>query len=203
MKIIGIAGGIASGKSLVSAELESLGAAYVNADQIGHEILRLPEIKELIRDYWGADVFHEGEVDRRALAARVFAPPPEGPADLAQLEEITHPPISKRMEEKIEALRSRGFPAAIVDAAVMFKAGWDRFCDLILFVDAAEERRLDRARKRGWSEEEFRAREASQESLAHKRDRSDYEIDNNGSIESTQEQIKRIWDEHISLDDEY
>jgi len=84
-----------------------------------------------------------------------------------------------------------------VDAAVMFKAGWDRFCDQIVFVEAEREVRLQRALSRGWSAEMFEARERAQLSPALKRSESDIIIDNNGSIDQTNLQTERFW---LSLD---
>lgn len=195
MILIGVAGGVASGKSLVSEQLASLGAEIFDADRAGHEVLREPEVKDAIRLRWGDDVFTAaGEVDRSKVAEIVFAPPPSGPEELTYLEQLTHPRIGQRLQDRMAELGSCDRVVAVVlDAPVMFKAGWDRMCDKILFIDAPRELRLARAKSRGWSEMDFEAREATQESLDVKRGRADAVIDNSSSPEHTYLQVKRCW----------
>ncbi|MBC8869548.1 MAG: dephospho-CoA kinase [Planctomycetes bacterium] len=195
MILIGVAGGIASGKSLVSEQLIRLGAEVLDADRAGHDVLRDPEVTEAIRRRWGDDVFDAaGEIDRSEVAKIVFAPPPAGPEELTYLEQLTHPRIGQRLRERMAALaRGRQSLVAVLDAPVMFKAGWDKMCDKVLFVDATRELRLARAKSRGWSEAEFDAREAAQESLDVKRSRADVIIDNSSSPEHTYAQVERFW----------
>ena len=95
-------------------------------------------------------------------------------------------------------LRAGGARVAVVDAAVMFKADWDRFCDVIIYVDAEPEVRRQRALSRGWPAEMFAARERAQLSPTLKRSKSDIIIDNNGSIDQTNLQTERFW---LSLDE--
>jgi dephospho-CoA kinase len=195
MFVIGVAGGVASGKSVVSAELRRLGAAWLDADRIGHDVLEEPEVREAIRRQWGQEAFSaDGKVNRTALAQRVFAPPPDGPQQLAILERITHPRIGERLRETIDRLKQEDqAPAAVLDAAVMFKAGWHRHCDRIVFVEAPRETRLQRALQRGWTAEHFAAREAAQLSIEDKRRLADTIIDNSGSLEHTLEQVGSFW----------
>lgn len=195
MKVIGIAGGVASGKSLVTAQLAKLGAAVVDADKIGHEVLREEEVKQAVRQRWGDAVFDDsGEVSRKKIAEIVFAPPPSGPAELEQLEKIVHPKISDRLRLRFDELRSQpGADVAVLDAALMFKTGWDKYCDQILFVDADEQTRRERALSRGWNEETWKARESSQESLDAKRNRADMIIDNSRSQDETFQQVQQYW----------
>lgn len=195
MKVIGIAGGVASGKSLVTSQLAKLGATVLDADKIGHEVLTDEEVKRAVRQRWGNAVFDQsGEVSRSDLARIVFAPPPAGPAELEQLERIVHPRISSRLRKRIDELR-RGSRVTVVvlDAAVMFKTGWDKQCDRIIFVDAAPETRHQRAIGRGWSEKTWRARENSQASLEEKMNRADTIIDNSGTEEETFRQVQQLW----------
>lgn len=196
MLIIGIVGGIASGKSVVSACFKARGAFVLDADRAGHEVLRLREIRDQVRNIWGDSVFQtDGQVDRRKLGQIVFALQ-GGETELAKLEAITHPLIKKRLSEQIEQLRQEEkHPVAILDAPVLFKAGWDGFCDLILFVESSDENRLNRATQRGWTRSEFEQREASQVSLELKRSRSNYVVVNNDSLESVDHQVDQIWSE--------
>ena len=81
----------------------------------------------------------------------------------------------------------------MLDAPLLLEAGWDRLCDALVFVEVPRELRLSRALARGWSEEEFAAREVAQESLDLKRSRADAIIDNSGSPEETRRQVERSW----------
>jgi len=194
IKRIGLLGGVASGKTLVAEMFEQFGAARLDGDQLGHEVLREPEMIAAARNRWGDAVLdQEGALDRAKLGRLVFAPPPGGPRELAHLEQLTHPRIGRMMHERIARLAAEGREVVVIDAAVMLKAGWDEFCDTIVFVEVPRDVRLSRAQHRGWSEEDFSAREAAQESLQIKRKRADYVIDNSGSPESTRSQVERIW----------
>lgn len=194
MHILGLLGGVASGKSLVAGQLERLGAGVLDADRAGHEVLRMPEVERAARERWGEAVFGpDGHIDRPKLAAIVFAPPPKGPEERRFLEELTHPRIGRVLEEEAKGLAAAGFPAAILDAPLLLEAGWDSLCDRLIFVDAPRQLRLARALARGWSEKEFAGREGVQESLDSKRKRADVVVENSGSPEETQAQIERLW----------
>jgi dephospho-CoA kinase len=194
MKIIGLIGGVASGKSLVAEQFRRLGAEVLDADRVGHDVLRLPDVRDAIRKHFGDNVFGaDGEVDRKALGSIVFAPPPSGPDELAVLEQLTHPEIRRRLRLKVDQLAANGVIATVLDAPVMLKTGWDKFCDVVIYIDAPDEIRRRRAQSRRWTREEFQAREAAQESLDSKRQRADFVVDNSDSEEYTQQQIERIW----------
>ncbi|HZZ27003.1 MAG TPA: dephospho-CoA kinase, partial [Pirellulales bacterium] len=161
MKILGLLGGVASGKSTVADLFRQRGAAVLDADRAGHEVLRQPAVRAAIGGRWGAEVIGpDGEVDRKALARIVFAPPPAGPLELAELERLTHPEIRRRLKAEALQLAKQGLPLVILDAPVMLKAQWNTLCDALAFVDCPREQRLARALKRGWSAEEFERREA-------------------------------------------
>jgi dephospho-CoA kinase len=195
MQVIGILGGVASGKSLVAQQLEQRGAVVLDADALGHEVLRAPEVKTAIHDRWGNNVFTaERQVSRAAIARIVFDDTAAGRRELAFLEELTHPKIGELLRRRLEELVIAGeVQVAVLDAPVMLKAGWDDYCDRIVFVDAPRELRLERARERGWNEEVFSAREGAQKSLDAKREHADEVIDNSGSSELTQAQIEHLW----------
>lgn len=195
MILIGIAGGIASGKSLVSKELQRLGAEILDADRAGHEVLRDPEVKQAIRRRWGDEVFGaDGEIDRGKVAEIVFAPPPKGPEELAYLEALTHPRIRARHDARLVQLRRDSTAkVAVLDAPLLFEVGLDESCDKVVFVDVPRELRLARARDRGWSEEEFDAREKKQLPVDVKRSRADVIIDNSSSPEHAHAQVQRFW----------
>ena len=194
MQVIGILGGVASGKSLVAGQLAQRGAGLLDADRAGHEVLRLPEIEAAARARWGEKVFgRDGRIDRARLAGIVFAPGPEAEREREFLEQLTHPEIGRRLAGQAERLAASGTPAAVLDAPLLLEAGWDGFCDKLIFVDAPPQVRLARALARGWSEEDYAAREAVQESLDVKRKRADVVIDGSGSPERVQAHVERFW----------
>ena len=195
MWVIGIVGGVASGKSFVAGYFRNLGAEIVDVDEVGHQVLRDPDVIAAVARRWGPEVIgKDGYIDRRAVARIVFSPPPEGPRQLIHLEQITHPPIAERLERQIAQARAQsGARAVVLDAAVLIKAGWHRLCDKIVFVDAPRELRLERSRQRGWTDDEFAAREAAQPPLTVQREAADVVMDNSTSPEWIQAEVKRFW----------
>ena len=194
MLVIGILGGVASGKSTVTQLLGELGAFVVDADQLGHEVLKEPKVISRVQNAWGDRVLDsDGNVNRAALGRIVFEPSAQGLRNLAILEEITHPRISDKLEKVIERANRDGFAAVVLDAAVMLKAGWDVHCDKLVFVDAPNDGRLARCLDRGWSREEFLAREAAQYSLAEKRDRADFVVENSSTVDELARQTRELW----------
>ncbi len=192
MRIIGITGGVASGKSLAAGQMAHLGAGVLDADRAGHEALRLPQVESAVRQRWGDAVFGpDGHVARASLARIVFAPGAE--AERRYLEQLTHPEIGRLLQRQAEALAAAGTEIAVLDAALLFEAGWDRWCEKTVYIDAPREARLSRAAARGWSEEDFAAREGAQESLDQKRVRADVIIDNSGPPQRTQAQVEQFW----------
>ncbi len=203
MKVIGIAGGVASGKSFVTEGLKQLGAKTIDADVVAHEVLREPAVKKKLHERWGDDVLDDdGEINRSAVARIVFAPTAKAADELTFLEQTVHPRIGERLNQQVEELRATETQAVVLDAAVMFKAGWDRFCDIIVFVDATDEKRLERAVQRGWTQEQFESREEAQEMLETKRSRADVVIDNSDSVENTTRQLREFWKQMTWMNDE-
>lgn len=192
--VIGLIGGIGSGKSSVAAEFAKRGARVLSGDEFGHEALRRPDIKEQVMRRWGSEILKDGEVDRRKLAQVVFADPVERRA----LEALVFPWITRRLDEEVAAAKADpGVPFIVVDAAVMLEAGWNNVCDRIVYVDAPRELRLARlAQQRGWTEKEVTAREQAQLPANEKMKRADHVLDNSGTPEETARQIDyllRLW----------
>ena len=194
MRVIGVLGGVASGKSLVARQLADFGAGLLDADRAGHEALRLPHVEAAVRRRWGQTVCTAGgRIDRARLAQIVFTDSPEGPREREHLERLTHPEIGRLLKRQAEALDDRGTKVAVLDAPLLLEAGWDSVCEKLIFVEAPRPVRLSRAKARGWSEADFAAREAAQESLDLKRRRADVVVDNSGSPGQTLAQIERFW----------
>lgn len=192
MLVIGLAGGIASGKSLVASCFEHFGAIVLDADRVGHEVLKEPAVIAAIVAQWGPGLLKDGEIDRIALARIVFDPKSEDSSQLERLEQITHPRIGQRIREQLAQLESEAI-AVVLDAPVMFKAGWDRLCDKIVFVEADPSIREQRAGQRGWPHEELARRENRQTPIAEKRSKSTDVIDNSKSKEATFVQVRDLW----------
>ena len=199
MQVIGIVGGVASGKSLAARIFADLGAAVLSGDQIGHEVLYEPAVIATVRDRWGDKVLNgEGQIDRSRLAAIVFGE--EDDAELKFLEELTHPRIAHRLRESIDDLADRGTRAVVLDAAILLKTGWDKMCDRIVFIDTPREVRQARTLQKGWDETELARRELNQLPLEFKRTRADCVIDNSGSADQLRSEIHRFWDSQFESD---
>jgi dephospho-CoA kinase len=189
--VVGLLGGIGSGKSQVAAAFARLGARIIAGDQLGQAALRDPDIRARVVSRWGQGIVDEnGEIDRRRLAAIVFA----DPAQRKELEAITHPWIRQRIWEQVEeARKDPRVPLIILDAAVMLEAGWNEVCDRLLFIEAPREVRLARvAQQRGWSEKDVEAREQAQLPLTEKAVRADHVFDNSVSLEHLNRQVNDL-----------
>jgi dephospho-CoA kinase len=194
MLILGLSGGIASGKSLVANILRDLGAVVLDADRAGHAVLREPDVIAALVARWGDGILdQQGQISRRAVAKIVFAAGND--AERRFLEQLTHPRIEAQLKEELEAIRNSPDPPPVVaiDAALLFEAGWDKLCDKILFVDAPRDLRLERAVARGWSAEQFAAREVAQLPPEEKRSRSHIVIRNARTLENIREVLRLTW----------
>ena len=136
MRIIGITGGVASGKSTVARQFAQLGAGVLDADQAGREALRLPQVEAAARRRWGETVFTpDGRIDRTRLAGVVFAPGPEAQRERNYLEQLTHPEIAGLVRQQADALAAAGVKIAVLDAPLLVEAGWDDWCEKTVFVE--------------------------------------------------------------------
>jgi len=189
--VLGLVGGIGSGKSVVAKMLEEMGGYIIDADQLGHEALRQPGIATQVVERWGKQVLDEsGQVKRGRLAKIVFADPKEREA----LEAMVFPWIERRIDEEArKAEQNSKAQFTVLDAAILLETGWGQVCDRLAFVNVPREQRLARlASSRGWSAKEVEAREAAQMPLDDKRARADWVIDNNGDLAQTRSQIERL-----------
>ncbi len=194
MHILGLIGGIASGKSAVAAALARRGAVAFNADQLGHQVLEEPEVRDALVERWGTGILaSSGSIDRSAVAKIVFAPGTAAAEELDFLEGLVHPGIRRRIEAGIRQLPDASVPAVVIDAALLVEAGWAAVCTAIAFVDGPRDQRLARAAARGWTEEEFSRREAAQLPIEEKRRRASHVIDNSGSLDDLEAEVERFW----------
>jgi dephospho-CoA kinase len=188
--ILGIVGSIGSGKSLVAAQLAGRGGWLIDGDALGHQALRQPEIKNQVIARFGPGVVDpQGEISRRALAAKVFVDAGQRRA----LEAIVFPFIKEGIAREIErGQRDAGARFIVLDAAVMLEAGWSGACDKLIFVDAPRELRLARLKQRGWDERQLASREAAQMPLEEKKRRADAVIDNGGTREEAARKVDAL-----------
>lgn len=190
--VVGLVGGVASGKSEVSRQLQSLGAHVVHADAIGHDVLREPDVREALVTHFGTNILSAdaAEIDRSRLAKRVFGDDPVIVLERRHLESIVHPRIRQRIADELDAVR-RGSGAwlIVLDVPLLIESGWIESCQRVIMVEADESIRLSRAMARGWTEAAFREREQSQISLAAKRAAATDTIDNSGSMEALRMQV--------------
>ncbi|MEI6525791.1 MAG: dephospho-CoA kinase [Planctomycetota bacterium] len=193
--VLGITGGIASGKSQVTEILESHGALVIDADRIGHQVLEDHAVQTLLVRQFGQSVLSQEakSVDRKRVAELVFGDTPQAIQRRRALEAITHPPIRARIRQQLdEALRSATLRWIVLDVPLLLESGWDKSCDAVWFVDAPQDIRLQRVLVRGWTREHFLAREASQWSVDRKRSRATHVISNSGSLEELDKQVTKM-----------
>ncbi|HEY8417012.1 MAG TPA: dephospho-CoA kinase [Limnochordales bacterium] len=194
--VIGLTGGIASGKSTVAAMFAELGAAVVSADEIAREVVEPGEpALEEIRTVFGPEVLlPDGRLDRRRLGAIVFADPERR----RRLEAILHPRIRARMRERIEAAAGAGRPV-VAEIPLLFESPPSRaLVDVTVVVYVDREQQLARLVARdGLSPAEAEARLAAQLPLEEKARLADYVIDNRGGLEHTRAQVRRVWEELV------
>ncbi len=194
--VIGLLGGIGSGKSTVAAELASLGCGCVNADAIGHELLKNPQVKAELTERWGQGIFDQaGNIDRKALAELAFA----SPQDTQALNAVMHPRIRRSMVEQIATMQADpDIPAIVVDAALLLETDWHELCNVFIFVSATEDIRAERVRRaRGWNNATWKRRENLQIPLDIKAGKAEYTIDNSISESSLREQTHLVFHQII------
>lgn len=186
--IIGIAGGIGSGKSTVARILGELGCVVVDSDALARAALREPAIRDELVRWWGGSILDEGEVNRSAVAKIVFS----DPVQRKRLEGLTHPWIEQRRRE-IFAAAPADAPALVIDAPLLFEAGLDSECDAVIFVDVDRTTRLARlAASRGWDDAELARREDSQLPLDEKRSEADYVVVNRRGEQELASQVSEV-----------
>lgn len=197
MKIIGLTGGIACGKSTVSKVLKDCGARIVDADAIAHELSQpnQPIFHADVELFGPEIVTPEGTLDRAEIARRVFS-------DTALRDKMNarvHPIIRAAAEDRLDAAHMDGTAVVVLDVPLLFEAGWDAIPDETWVVMLPEEEQLARlcARNPLMSEREARARIAAQMPLTEKCARADVIIDNSGTKEETQQRVKELWRERI------
>ncbi|MEA2521057.1 MAG: dephospho-CoA kinase [Actinomycetota bacterium] len=192
MLFVGLTGGIGSGKSTAAAIFADLGAVIVDADAFAREAAASssPQFPEIIALFGPEMVRADGELDRAAVAAIVFA----DPAKLRALESVIHPVVEARIQE--ELARHDGTDTIIVlDTPLLIPMGGYTKCDAVVVVAASPERQLARLIERGMTEPDARARMAAQPPLEELAGHADHVLDNEGSEDELRGQVARLWSE--------
>lgn len=189
--IIGIMGGICSGKSTVAAEFIKLGCKVIDADKIVHDLLIEKKVKEKIVGLFGENILDSsGAIEHKKLADVIFACSDR----LATLNEVIHPLVLARAEELIEQYNHQGQVKAIVlDMPLLVEVGWDKRCDKLIFVDCDQKKRAERAKKRGFDKNQIKIREKFQNSLDNKKILADNTVENNSDFSTMVRQVADIF----------
>jgi len=189
--IIGIVGGIGSGKTFVARLFGELGGLVISSDDEVRKAYDLPEVKQALHSWWGDSVFlPTGEVDRHAVAGKVFA----DAGQRQRLENLLHPLVNQSRHRIMDAHQlDPQIKAFIWDTPLLFEAALNTGCDAIVFVDSPLEDRLKRVQaQRGWDLAELTRREKSQWPLDKKREMSDYVVRNTGPADQVREQVQQV-----------
>ena len=193
--LIGLTGGIASGKSLVAEELKRLGAHLVDADEIAREVVKtgLPAYNEIVKEFGEGILNPDKTINRKALGKVVFS----NPEIRKRLEQITHPRIRKKIEAEISAIKAKNPKAVIVvDAALLIEGGLYKKMDKVIVVYADEKTQIKRLTERdGFTIKDAKNRLSAQMPLTEKRRYADFVIENveGKSKEKIKNEVKAIF----------
>ena len=191
--VLGITGNIGCGKTTVAKMFEKLGAQVIEADKVGHLLLKRKKVKERLVRAFGRSILDErGEVVRKNLRGIVF----KDRKKLTQLNRILHPLMAEEMKKMIS---SSPRPLIVVDAAVLFEAGWQSLVDKVLVVTSSYETQIRRIKETtNLSLGELEGIMQAQLPQEEKVKRADYVIENEGSLDELESKVKKLWEEVLS-----
>ena len=195
MVVIGVTGGVGTGKSTVAGMFKQLGAVVLDADAIAHQAMEPKRLawRRIVKQF-SRDVLNPDEtVNRRQLAARVF----QDEQRRKQLERIIHPRVMHYIKQELHRLRrKRQVKTVVLDIPLLLEVGAQGLVDALVVVTAPPEVQRKRLKdKHGWSDEETDARIGAQWELSAKVALADHVVDNSDGVESTRTQVKRIWNQ--------
>ena len=193
MKLVGLTGGVGSGKSTVAAMLRDLGAVVIDADEAAHAVYEpgTPGFDSVVREF-GDEYVREGRIDRRRLGELVF----KDPDARRRLNAIVHPLVREWMAARTAEAIERGAEVVVQDVPLLFENGLERLFPKVILVwvpEAVQVKRL--VDSRGYTAERAREVIAAQMPIDEKRARAQHVIDNSRTTEMTREQAERIWKE--------
>ena len=190
--IIGILGGLGSGKSTVAGEFVRLGCGLIDADEIAHQVIEQEHIAgEIVKAFGPGVCGSNGRIDRTKLSERVF----ESKTTVEKLNSIVHPPVLARCEELLSKLNEdRAVKAIVVDMPLLVEVGWEKKCDKLIFVACREDIKAQRTAKNGDSWKNLqKKRENFQISLDIKSKIADYIVENNSDLSTMSGQVIKIF----------
>ncbi len=190
--ILGIVGGIGSGKSLVANLLAQKGCFVVDSDQLVRQEYQNPQLVQILQSWWGPEVVNpDGTANRQAIANRVFSDEKE----LKKLEALLHPRVDDARRRAMDAAIAKNpeITAFVWDTPLLFESGLTTQCDAVIFVQASLAQRVARVRdSRGWDPQELDRREKLQWPLDKKREISDYVVVNTADAEYARTQVNEV-----------
>lgn len=192
LKIIGLTGGIGSGKSAVARFLAELGAAVVDADKVGHEAFKpgTEAWREVVAAFGRQVIAPDGYIDRKKLGKIVFG----NPESLARLNQIMHPRMYDMAKARLEEYRRQDAGVVVLEAPILLEANWTSLVDEVWVVVASETAVLKRLREKGGlSRRQALSRIRSQLSSEERAKHADVVIDNNGDLEELKAKVKDLW----------
>ena len=196
--ILGILGGVGSGKSTVAGLLAELGAEVLDADRIAHEVLEEDNVKDTIRGWWGDEVFDEtGHIDRAAIAERVF----REDAERRRLERLVHPRVGERINRGIDAFLEEedGSRLLVLDIPLLADSPIREHCDEMIFIETDSAQRQIRTRVRGWSGDELKRRESAQSPISSKRKLATRVLDNRTGMPELRRQVEELYESLLEI----
>lgn len=197
MRVIGLTGGIAAGKSTISEALREHGAVIIDADKVGHEAYQPgTDTYQALVDHFGQRIVSAtGEIDRRALGGIVFG----DPAERINLQDIVWPRMKAMMRARLDDLRAAGEQAVVIEAAVLIEAQWTDIVDEVWVVQAPEEVALGRLIARNnFSEDDARARIRAQLTNEERATHASVIIENSGAVEEARARVDAAWNNTAS-----
>jgi dephospho-CoA kinase len=190
--VIGLLGGIGSGKSAVASIFANLGCAVIDADRMAREVLDEPDIVNTVKTVFGADVLtSDGMINRAKLAEKAFS----DAAILERLTAIVHPPVLKQTGKLMaKYMTAPGIPAIVLDAPLLMETNWHKRCDALVFVESEMAARQQRVTQNGrFSADQIKKRENFQISLEKKKEIAQYIIQNNSDLSDLADQVARVY----------
>lgn len=197
---VGLTGNFGMGKSTVAEIFRSIGAHVINTDKIVEELLKEASVIDEIKRLFGEEVITDGKINKQYIAQIVF----DNPLMRIYLENILHPKVFEKVDEIIKNIPDKGEPKIVViEAPVIFERGYQNRFDVIITVYTPEEVAIERLQKKGISKEEAVKRLKAQFPIEMKKSKSDYVIDNSGSIEETKAQVEEIFQKLMAMERRY
>ena len=199
--VVGVVGGIASGKSQVTRMLGDLNGTIISADEIAHRVLLEPDVIDSLVTLFGESILTERingnltdrSIDRKKLASLVFGNSEDCRTRRKKLEEVVHPRIRQIAKSDLETLKQDpNIRMIILDAPLLIEGGWLAYCDRVIYIDSPDNVRKQRATERGWTEQEWQSRESAQMSLSEKKKHATDVLLNNGTIEELTQRVLEL-----------